>query len=106
MPEIGPGASLTPITGSTGRWLLEDRSGVPVAEYAWDELRFSVSWKAYCFVNDAERDAWREHTDDLTLEVIVDRFCADLAERGVSTERDGDLGLRMIDEYIRFPAAA
>jgi hypothetical protein len=106
MPEIGPGASLTPIDGSKGRWLLADRSGRPVVEYAWDELRFSVSWKAYCFVDEVERDAWRTHTDDLTLDTILDRLCADLAERGVSTERDGDLGLRMIDEYIRFPIAA
>ena len=29
-----------------------------VARYRWDDMRFSVSWKAYCFRNEAERDAW------------------------------------------------
>ena len=37
-----------------------------VARYDWDELRFSVSWKAYCFADEAERDAWRTHADDLS----------------------------------------
>ena len=39
-----------------------------VARYGWDELRFSVSWKAYCFADEDEQRSWREHADDLTLE--------------------------------------
>ena len=48
----------------------------------WDELRFSVSWKAYCFRDEHERDTWRDHRDDLTLDVILDRLVDDLRERG------------------------
>ena len=33
------------------------RAGEPLARYAWDELRFSVSWKAYCYADEAERRA-------------------------------------------------
>ena len=78
-------------------------------DYDWDELRFSVSWKAYCFRDEAERDAWRDHTDDLTVEAVVDRLVDDLRDRGRvdgDIERNSDLGLLMIDEYVRFPVAA
>ena len=41
--------------------------------FGWDEIRFSVSWKAYCFADEDERDAWRTHADDLDLDVILGR---------------------------------
>ena len=78
-----------------------------VAWYAWDDLRFSISWKAYCFADDAERSAWQEHSDDLQLEVILERLVADLRTRGrLSGERPSstDLALLIIDEYIKFPS--
>ena len=80
-----------------------------VAELRWDELRFSVSWKAYCFEDEHEQRTWREHADDLTLEVVVDRLVADLRERGrIDGDVPGnpDLGLLIIDEYIEFPHRA
>jgi hypothetical protein len=87
--------------------VLRDRSGVDVAEYHWSDLRLSVSWKAYCFADLAEREAWRTHADDLTLDVILDRLAADLAERtGAPVGRDTQLGVRLIDEYVRFPVPA
>ena len=79
-----------------------------VTRYAWEELRFSVSWKAYCFTDEHEQRAWRHHAEDLTLEVVVDRLVDDLRERGrIEGEVPGhpDLALLIIEEYIRFPAA-
>jgi len=80
-----------------------------VVRYHWDDLRFSVSWKAYCFADEAERRAVAEHTDDLTRDVVVARLVEDLRARG----RLGDalpggteLALLMIDEYVRFPPPA
>ena len=67
------------------------RRRVPSPRYGWDELRFSVSWKAYCFADEAERDAWREHTDDLSLDAILDTLVADLRARGRIT---GDAAAR------------
>ena len=49
-----------------GVWSLRDGAEI-VARYGWDEIRFSISWKAYCFADEAERRAWREHRDDLEL---------------------------------------
>jgi hypothetical protein len=79
-----------------------------VARYRWDDLRFSVSWKAYCFADEHEQRTWRDHGDDLTLEIVVERLVADLRDRGrIEGDVPGnpDLALLIIDEYIRFPAA-
>jgi hypothetical protein len=68
-----------------------------------------VSWKAYCFTDDAERALWLDHSDDLSLEVILERLVDDLVDRGrlgspADRPADGELGRLLIDEYIHFPA--
>jgi hypothetical protein len=77
-----------------------------VGRYRWEDLRFSISWKAYCFADEDEHRRWREHSDDVSVEEVVDRLVADLRQRGVIDERpsDGDLVEIIIDAYIRFPA--
>jgi hypothetical protein len=104
MAPLRPGMGLDPVGG--GRWAVRDGDTV-VAEFAWDELRFSVSWKAYCFADADEQATWRHHADDLTLDVVVDRLVADLRDRGVlegEPPPDPDLSRLLIDSYIRFPA--
>jgi hypothetical protein len=89
------------------RWRVDD-DAASVAEYRWDDLRFSVSWKAYCFADEAERQTWSAHADDLSVEFAVDRLVDDLRVRGTLTgARPGDAALvdLIIDEYIRFPRA-
>ena len=53
---------------------------------------------------------WREHADDLTLDVVVDRLVADLRERErdrrTTVPPDPTLALLIIDTYIRFPRPA
>jgi len=107
VPPVSPDSVLE--FAGDGRWALRDGDGAPLADYGWDELRFSVSWKAYCFADETERDAWRTHGDDLTEDRIVDTLVADLAERGLvrsDVPRDRALGLTLIDQYVRFPPAA
>jgi len=104
MPAIRPGCGL----GAEGdRWVLRAADESVLAEYDWSELRLSVSWKAYCFASEADRDTWRTHADDLTLDAILKTLRADVsARRGLDVPRDADLGLTLIDEYIRFPVVA
>jgi hypothetical protein len=90
------------------RWTVRDASDQIVASYGTDDLRYSVSWKAYCFADDAERDAWTTHADDLTLASILATLEDDLRERGAldgARPGDAELGKLLIDTYIRFPAA-
>lgn len=106
MAPLRPGMQL--VFDGAGRWSIRDGESV-VARYAWDEMRFSVSWKAYCFSDAAERDAWRAHSADLALDTILDTLVDDLRARGRLTgERPPptDLALQLIEEYIRFPQPA
>ena len=103
MPPLKPGMHLT--FEGDGTWAVRDGDR-RVVRYAWDELRFSVSWKAYCFADEDEQAAWRHHAADLTLEEVVDRLVDDLRDRGrIVNEVPGhpDLAQLIIDEYIRFP---
>ena len=103
---LQPGMGLEP--AGDGRWEVRDGDTV-VAAYDWGDLRFSVSWKAYCFADDAEREAWRENTDDLELDWILERLVDDLCHRGRIdgvTPPPRELALLVIDEYIHFPAPA
>jgi hypothetical protein len=113
----GPSAPAPPLRpGFTMRfegddtWTARDETDAVVATYPWADVRLSVSWKAYCFADDAERDAWREHRDDLSLEVSLDRLDDDLRARGrLSGEPpsdENDLGRLLIDEYSVFPPAS
>lgn len=103
LPVLSPGMRLVPL--GDGRWVVleGDRE---VIHYQWSQLRFSVSWKAYCFDDEAERKAWREHTDDLSLASVLETLKADLRRRGrlsSNVENDYELAGLMTDEYIRFP---
>jgi hypothetical protein len=91
-------------------WALRSADGDEIARYDWSagEVRFSVSWKAYSFRDEAERDAWRTHSDDLTLDRILDALVDDLVARGrvdADVARDPALGELLIDEYVRFPTS-
>jgi hypothetical protein len=102
-PRFARGMQLRPETDGT--WVLfeTDRE---LAHYDWEELRFSISWKAYCFADEAERDAWRTHADDLDLDVILAELVTDLRARGVLTVdelSERDLALMLIDTYEQFP---
>lgn len=106
LPPLRPGMTLE--HDDADSWLVRAANGDVVTRYRWDELRFSVSWKAYCFRDTAERDAWRAHADDLTIDIAVDRLVDDLHARGLvalDVARDERLGQLLIDEYIRFPVS-
>jgi hypothetical protein len=103
IPALKPGMQLA--FDGDSRWSVRDGDRA-VADYRWEELRFSISWKAYCFADEAEREAWRTHTDDLSLEATLATLVEDLRSRGRitgDTPPSRELALMIIDEYIRFP---
>ena len=72
-------------------------------------MRFSISWKAYCFRDQAERDAWRTHSNDLDAGTVLDTLCDDLRARGrLRGERppNRELAEMLVDTYVKFPPPA
>ena len=53
LPALKPGMQLA--FDGDAHWSVRDGDQA-VAAYRWDELRFSISWKAYCFADEDERD--------------------------------------------------
>src|SRR5262245_36948005 len=103
LPPLAMGMRLTFEGGERWRVGFGDDA---VVRYNWDDIRFSVSWKAYCYADEAERRRVEEHTDDLTRVQIIDTLLADLRHRGrlgATLPNGTDLALLMIREYIRFP---
>lgn len=106
LDQLVPGMEL--VHEGEERWSLRTPAGEEVARFATDDLRYSVSWKAYCFADEDERDAWRGHHDDLSLDFILTVLEDDLRERGELTgdrPDDAAFGKLLIDTYVRFPAA-
>jgi len=103
---LRPGMRLEPL--GQRQWEVVDGER-RVARYRWEDLRFSISWKAYCFTDEAERRAWAEHRDDLGVDAVVARLTADLRERGIvgaEVPRGNELVDLLIDTYVHYPPAA
>ncbi len=100
--RLRPGMRLHP---DGGEWVVREGED-EVSRYRDRDIRFSVSWKAYCFADEAEREAWRAHGDDLSLDEILDRLEADLHEHGGLDGPRPDpetFGKLLIERYITFP---
>jgi hypothetical protein len=110
-PELQPDNVLA-FDPATERWSLRPERGstTQLVDYGWDEVRFSVSWKAYCFADDDERVAWHTHADDLEFAFILDRLRGDLDDRDVLARdadiSEKDLALLLIRTYEHYPEPA
>jgi hypothetical protein len=103
LPALRPGLHLV-WEGDGWRVGPED---APLARYRKDEVRFSVSWKAYCYRDEAERRLVDEHRDDLSLDQILEALRTDLRHRGAEIPSDEtELARLLIDTHIHFPAPA
>ena len=88
-------------------WQLQNGERV-LAEYSWPDLRYSISWKAYCFRDPAEAALWTDGADDLTVEFILDRLETALRERGAldaARPEPTQFALMLVEHFVRFPRA-
>ena len=108
MPLLKPGMRMVSDGPGTGRWRVVD-DGSELGAWDFNQLRLSVSWKAYCFADQAEREAWEQGSDDLRVDFILDRLLDDLRSRGRvkgdRPESNRELAEMLVDEYIKFPPA-
>lgn len=89
------------------RWELREGDEV-LGEYLWQDLRYSISWKAYCFKDEREQLAWSEGNDDLSLDKILAVLEAELRERNVlsgSRPEPTEFAVMMVEHFIKFPSA-
>ncbi|MGI9288507.1 MAG: hypothetical protein ACR2P1_24190 [Pseudomonadales bacterium] len=87
------------------RWQLREGDSA-LAEYSWPELRYSISWKAYCFASEEEESLWREGSNDLNVDFILDRIETDLRERRVLAGKrpePTEFAMMMVQDFVRFP---
>ncbi|WP_436793698.1 hypothetical protein [Actinospongicola halichondriae] len=87
-------------------WVVRSDDTDEVVRYRDRDIRFSVSWKAYCFADEAERDAWRVHGDDLSLDDILTTLEDDLRDRGAlvgDRPEEHDFARLLIATHIAFP---
>ena len=87
------------------RWQLRDGAAV-LADYGWPELRYSISWKAYCFRDVAEERLWREGGDDLSVHFILERLEKELRSRGIlegPRPAPTEFALTMVKSFVCFP---
>lgn len=102
-PDLPPGMKLRHLGGEDWRVEKDDRE---VQRYRWDDIRLSISWKAYCFADEHERRMVEEHADDLDHETILGMLVSDLRRRGRidgEVPPDRQLAELLMREYIRFP---
>jgi hypothetical protein len=103
-PPLAKGSELH--TTDTGWALTTPGNEAATALWADDEVRLSVSWKAYVFIDEDDRERWRLHSEDLSVDVVLDCLSADLSDRagaGAPDRHSPDLGQALIDAYVRFP---
>jgi hypothetical protein len=93
----------------TGDWAITD-AGVEQAAFPAEQLRVSLSWKALAFADDADRRRFDEHTEDIELSEVLQRFSADFADRGESLDippdpvTDPDFIRTLNAAYVHYPS--
>lgn len=90
-------------------WQLSNNVDGATQLFRWKDLRISLSWKAYCYKDEAERELVNSHRDDLTLQKVLDVLHADLIKRGVlkpgqPMPQGTKLGELLTSTYGSFPA--
>jgi hypothetical protein len=106
MADLTPGMHLRHEGGDT--WSV-GRGDEKLATYSFSELRFSISWKAYCYADEAEEELVAEHRDDLTRAHVLAAMREDLRKRErlpAEPGNDTELALTIIREYIHYPPPA
>jgi hypothetical protein len=87
------------------QWQLREGENV-LAEYHWSRLRYSISWKAYCFKSDQEQTRWRQGADELSVEQILETLEKPLRGDGVlsgSRPEPTEFALMLVKHFVHYP---
>jgi hypothetical protein len=91
-----------------GNWAIND-GGDEKALFPAAQMRVSLSWKAVVFDDETDRRRHDDHTDDIDLDGVLNRFRADFERRGehlaVPSEplTEPEFIRRLQAEYVHYP---
>jgi len=71
------------------RWCISDGNAT-LAEFDYNTLRISISWKARVFADEADERRYLDHAEDIEIEAVFERFYGDLRARGIDFEMPSD----------------
>lgn len=106
MPDINGQSQLVFI--GEDRWQLRT-NGETQRNYTWSDIRYSISWKGYCFEDAYAKECWLSGEDILSLEQILNTLEVELRARGVLTGDRPDpdaFALMLVQTFIVFPSLA
>lgn len=86
-------------------WVLQEGEE-QIARYSWSQIRYSISWKGYCFTDCAARARWENGEDELSHGEILDTMEKALRKKGVlEGPRPGpdEFALMMVKTFVHFP---
>ena len=86
-------------------WQLIDSDEI-LAQFSWSQIRYSISWKAYCFSGAQEEALWRDGADELSIGRILTILEQALRERGLLKGERPDpteFALLLVDTFVQFP---
>jgi hypothetical protein len=81
--------SLLAYDASTDTWRITT-DGAVIRTYRPEEMRLLVHWSAEVYTDLDEVKKVADHTDDLTLEMAIDRLLADMRARGTRVDEPSD----------------
>lgn len=91
------------------QWVIRD-DGADRAVFPREKLRVSLSWKALAFADDADRRRHDDHTADIELSEVLQRFSDDFARRGEQLDipadpvADPEFVRRLNAAYVHYPS--
>lgn len=104
MPEMTRETRLHYLGGDN--WQLRNGDD-ELEKLTWPDLRYSISWKAYCFRDDAEKRVWQDGSDNLEVEFILERLEAELRRIGVlegPRPEPTTFAMMLVKSFVRFPS--
>lgn len=96
------------------KWLGGDRwevqsDGQTIQKYSTQDLRITIVYRARCFKDAEELDAYKAYGTIMDLDDILSKMVDDLVGRGALKESEKasinrlDLAFKIIETYIRYP---
>jgi len=101
--DVGSGATLEFV--GDGRWYMQT-SGGDDCVYHWADLRYSISWKGYCFKSAISHRKWQHGEECLSIPQVLEIFEKDLLARGITDAgalSPNEYAQKIVDTYVGFP---